>query len=264
MRQFLRGLSALAATLVVGSCGSDDGTPSAGSPKSLLPADEAIAAVLYAGTPRTPDGFLGDPAPPSFAQVTTYQIKSTQLGMPAATSHEVCTDDWSEALAWSEEVAAAANPYLDLAATETTASYFEFGRTPRGLPDQYVRQRVFRCAYLDRTGVDLTAADGFAGVLNVRPLDVAVVRDLVEYLWRFTSYNNAGHAVIASDMLAPDLAHSLTLASLERAVGGTTCDRVTVHDLRHGVDADTGVMVRDIGVVREFGVRLESGALVGC
>ena len=118
-------------------------------------------------------GFATDPAPPSYAQVTTYHLKSSQLALPAATTHEVCTDDWSTALAWSEEVAAQANPYLDLAANDATAGYFEFGRVPRGLTGQYVRQRVFRCAYLDRTGADLTAAEGFFGVLNARPLDAA-------------------------------------------------------------------------------------------
>ena len=92
-----------------------------------------------------------------------------------------------------------------------------------------MRQRVFRCAYLDRTGVDLAAADGFAGSLNARPLDAAALRDLVEYLWLFTSYNNAGHAVLASEASLPGPAHTLTLASLERAAGGA-CDRVTVRD----------------------------------
>ena len=43
----------------------------------------------------------------------------------------------------------AGDPYLDLAANDVTAGYFEFGRVPRGLAGQYVRQRVFRCAYLD-------------------------------------------------------------------------------------------------------------------
>ena len=179
MRSYLRGWPALAAALAVTSCASDDDAPAAG-PSPLAPADEAIAAVLYAGTPRTPAGFLGDPVPPSYVQVTTYHIKSSQLAIPAATSYELCSDDWNAALAWSEEVATQASPYLDLVVSDTMPRYFEFGRVPRGLPDRYVRQRIFRCAYLDRTGVDLAAAGSFAGVINARPLDAAALRDLAD------------------------------------------------------------------------------------
>ena len=42
-----------------------------------------------------------------------------------------------------------------------------------------MRQRVFRCAYLDRAGVDVAAGAGFAGVLNARPVDAVALRDLV-------------------------------------------------------------------------------------
>ena len=264
MRLHFRGWAALAAVWAVSSCGSNDAALPSSNAVPLLPADEQIAAALYSGAPRTPVGFMTDPAPPSHAQVTTYHIKSSQLALPAATTHEVCTDDWSTALAWSEELAAQANPYLDLTANDATARYFEFGRVPRGLTGQYVRQRVFRCAYLDRTGADLTAAEGLAGVLNARPLDAAAMRELVEYLWLFSSYNNVGHAVLASEALLPGPAHALTLASRERAAGGTTCDRVTVREWTYAADASTGALQLDVRIVREFGVREQSGALVAC
>ena len=260
MRSYLRGWPALVAALAVISCSSDDDAPAAG-PSPLAPADADIAAVLYAGSPRTPVGFASDPAPPGYSQVTTYHIKSSQLALPAAASYELCTDDWNTALAWSEEVATQANPYLDLVVSDTMTRYFEFGRVPRGLPDQYVRQRVFRCAYLDRTGVDLAAAGSFAGVINARPLDAAALRDLAEYLWLFTSYNNAGHAVLASEASLPGPTHTLTLATLER---GATCDRVIVREWSHGANVSSGVLQLTVAVDREFGVRELAGVLVAC
>ena len=66
-------------------------------------------------------------------------------------------------------------PYLDLVGNESTERYFEFDRVPRGQLDRYVRMRVYRCAYVDRTGVDTRSGGGFAGVLNVRPLDAAAL-----------------------------------------------------------------------------------------
>jgi hypothetical protein len=260
MRSYPRGWQVLTAALAVTACAADDDGPAAAS-LSLAPADETIATALYAGAPRTPPGFIADVAPPGPSQVTTYHLKSSQLATPAAATYEVCTDDWSTALAWSEEVAAQAAPHLDLVANDATVRYFEFGRVPRGLPEQYVRQRVFRCAYLDRTGVDLSAGSGFAGVLNVRPLDAAAVRDLAEYLWQFTSYNNAGHAVLASETSLPGLSQALTIASLER---NAVCDRVTVREWTYDADASSGALELAASVVREFGVREAGGALAGC
>lgn len=264
MRSQFRGWPALMAVLTVTSCGSNDIALPAGDLAALPAADAQIAAVLYAGTPRTPAGFLADPVPPSYAQVTTYHLKTSQVAAPSATTHELCTDDWSTALAWSEEVAAQANPYLDLVGNDWTPSYFEFGRVPRGITDQYVRQRVYRCAYLDRAGVELAAPEGFAGIVNARPLDAAALRELVEYLWRFTSYNNAGHVVLESMASLPGPAHSLRLASLERAAAGVSCDRVTLREWTYEANVSTGVLTFAANVVREFGVRQEAAVLVGC
>lgn len=263
MRLEPQGLLALAAAFTLSSCEVPGNEP---LPGGLSPADTEIAARLYAGTPRTPPGFLDDPVPSGFSQVTTYHVKTSQLGAPAATVHEVCTDDWSQAFAWSEEVAAASSPYLDLVGNETTARYHEFDRVPRGQPDRYVRMRVFRCSYLDRIGVDTTLDGGFAGAFNARPLDAAALRDLSEYLWRFTPYNNAGHLVLASEprAVAVGVAHMLTLASLERAVGGTSCDRVTVRDTVLSADSVTGVLQRTTVFAREFSVHQAGGLIVGC
>lgn len=260
MRLNSRGLAALAATLALCSCTTEVPV----FPASLSDADREIAAALYAGTTRTPAGFAADPAPASFAQVTTLHLKSSQIAAPSATLHELCTDDWSVALAWAEEVAAQASPYLDLVATDTTARWFEFGRVPRGTPTQYVRMRVLRCAYLDRTGVELGLDTGYAGTLNVRPLDAAALRNVVEYLWLFTPYNNAGHAVVASTPRGPALAHVLTIATLERGANASACDRVTLRDWTHEAVPATGLLTRQVAVVREFGVRQDGATVVGC
>jgi hypothetical protein len=232
-------------------------------PGPLPLADNEIAALLYAGSPRTPDGFLADDPPADFAQVTTYHLKSHQVAMPVTPTFELCTDDWNEAFAWSEEVAVQSSPYLDFVGNEATPRYFELDRVPRGQPDRYVRMRVLRCAHLDRNGVDSAAGAGFAGVLNARPLDAAALREVSEYLWRFTLYDNVDHAVLASEPAASGLAHVLTIASLERGPSGG-CDRVVVRDWRHTADALTGVLELADDVLREFHVRRDNGSIVGC
>lgn len=262
MRLEVRGLVVLAAAVMVSSC---EPPPESEAQDTLSPSDQEIAARLYAGAPRTPPGFSDDPVPAGFAQVTTSHLKASQLDAPAAASYELCSDDWAQAFAWSEQVALASSRYLDLVGNESTERYFEFDRVPRGQPDRYVRMRVYRCVYVDRTGVDTTAAAGFAGVLNVRPLDAAALRELNEYLWRFTWFNNADHAVIASESRPSlGLAHALTIASLERAAAGAGCDRITLHDSILVADSVTGKLQRTAEHVREFGARREDGLLVGC
>lgn len=262
MRRSLRGLVAWFVALALSACEvpvEDPALAPAGA--ALGSADQEIAARLYAGGPRTPAGFLVDAAPPGFVQVTTQHLKAEQLAAPAVLSHELCTDDWNEAFAWSEEVAAQATPYLDFVGNEATTRYFELDRVPRGQPDRYVRMRVFRCSYVDRRGVEPGA--GFAGTLNQRPLDAAALRELSEYLWLFTTFNNAAHVVLASEART-GLVHAITIASLERAAGGVSCDRVLVRDWTHAADATTGALTLTTTIVREFRVRQEGAALVAC
>jgi hypothetical protein len=197
--------------------------------------------------------------------VTTYHIKSNHLDAAAPASYELCTDDWTEALAWSETLAQQAPTYLDLVSNEQTERYFELDRVPRGEPERYVRMRAYRCAYLDRSGADLNAPAEFAGGFNKRPLDSAALRELSEYLWHFTAYNNVDHAVLTSvpRTVTAGLAHVLTLATLERGAATQGCDRVTVHEQLHTVSA-TGELRRTETMLRQFAVRQQSGTIVGC
>jgi hypothetical protein len=234
-------------------------------PGTLLPAaDHEIAALLYAGKPRTPAGFRADDTPSGFEQVTTYHLKAHQVPTPSLGSHELCTDDWNEALAWSAAVAARSPQVLDFVTSEATERYFELDHVPRGHANRFERMRVFRCSYLDRAGVDLTAGSGFAGMLRARPLDAGTLRDLSEYLWFFTPYNNVDHAVLASEPRpATGLAHALTIARLERAVSGS-CDRISVHDWTHTANPENGVLELTISAQRDFGVRREGMEFVSC
>ena len=78
----------------------------------------------------------------------------------------------------------------------------------------------------------VASTDGYAGTFHMQPLDAAALRALSEYLWHFTAYNYAGHAVLASEARGLGLTHALTIASLERAVAGA-CDRLTLRDWTH-------------------------------
>ncbi len=196
--------------LVLVGCGGggESSVPAPGAPaqaaRPVELSDLQVANLLYSDRQRTPEGFALDPVPSGYGQVTTYHLAA-------------CSDDWNTALAASEAAALAAPTYSDLVATTEEARYFEFGRVPRTVANDYVRMRVYRCAWYDPASVRL----------NTRPLDAATVAAFAEYQWQFTSYNNFGHAVLERGTRATATAveHTLDMAVLVAGAGVAGCDR---------------------------------------
>ncbi len=260
----------IAVTLLLSSCGGGGGdsnapaSPAQITPRAIAQSDLQIAQLLYAGTPRTPAGFHEEGKPSGQDHVATMHLKNTDvdpsLGTPSP-QHELCTDDWNVALDWSEASAQQASQYADLVATDDAARYYEFARTRSGEPEFYVRERVFKCAYLDRASADLRAPAGSAGQLNLRPLVADELRTLSEYLWQFTSYNNFGHAVLRSSgtSAAAALTHTLIIANLERGGTSASCDRIDVVAWRHTADPASGVLQLDVETLWSFGARESAG-----
>jgi hypothetical protein len=188
-------------------------------------------------------------------------VQTTQLA-PGAARHELCTDDPDQARDWSNTVSGSAEALVGQSATDR---YFEFQRVRNSMPVVNVRARVFRCAYLDRSGVNLADVQGPAGRLNLRPVDAAALRTLGEYLWTFSTYNNADHAVLASRDAQQNgsLEHEIVMAQLIRT-GAGGCDRVSVSTLRHRVDLATGALVREWVPLWEFGARQDLAGVSTC
>lgn len=259
------GLAALLALLAACN-GTETGGETAAAQAStarsgITTSDARIAEQLYAGTPRVPADFLSDAPPPGSGVVSTYHVQSSPLS-PAVPRHELCTDDLAQARDWSN---AASGSTEQLVGENATERYFEFQRVRNTTPLVSVRARVFRCAYVDRSAVNLADVQGPAGLLNQRPIDSAAVRMLAEYLWLFTTYNNADHVVLTSrgTQSAGSLEHEIVMAQLIRAVSGS-CDRVSVFAWRHRVDLATGTMVREWAPLWEFGARQETSGVATC
>ncbi|MGH8237218.1 MAG: hypothetical protein ACREXP_09385 [Steroidobacteraceae bacterium] len=272
----LRGrwrLAALAA-IVLSACGgggdSSAPTPSASAPpRPLTQSDLQIAQSVYGTGPRTPAGFYADPPPSGHDYVSTMHLKNSDVDAAAIAPqplYELCTNDWNKALAWSELGAHNSPQYSDLVETNDDPRYFEFGRVRQGDPTFYVRARVFKCAYLDRTDANLRVAAGSAGELNRRPLTAADLRELSEYLWQFTQYNNVGYAVLGSSGSgsAAALTHTLHLGVLARGALSSACDRVDVIAWRHTLDTTTGNLQLEATTLWSFGAHESAGAVSLC
>lgn len=242
-------------------------SPPVAAPRPVAKTDLEIAQSVFTDSERTPPGFQLDPPPDWDGQVATFHLKNVDLAAlpPSESRHEVCTDDWNAALAWSEQVAQAAPAYSDLAETTANDRWFEFGRVVRSADPRYQRMRIFRCSYLDRVGVDLGADAGGAGTLHRRPIDATTLAALSEYLWQFTMYNNFGHSVLASRGKAAGgpLEHELVIASLERGTAGS-CDQVVVRSWTHRADPASGALTLTTQPLWSFRARQNAGTIELC
>jgi hypothetical protein len=240
---------------------------SSADPRPVAQSDLEIATAIYAGQ-RTPDDFYNESAPNGHDVVATMHLKNTDIDPTLGASQaqfELCTNDWNQALGWSETSAQHAPQDSNLVATNDDPRYFEFGRVRPGSPEVYVQARVYKCAYLDRTTANLRAASGSAGQLNVRPVDAAELERLSEYLWQFTTYNNFGHTVLkSSGSSGATLEHTLIIASLVRGGVSATCDRIDVIAWRHSVDPATGLATLSVQPLWSFGAREASGLAQLC
>lgn len=275
-QQWLRCASVGFAFFASSCGGGGGGSGSAGSAPAIIPitqrptslTDAQIAELVYAGSPRTPDDFYTESAPSSYAYVNTAHLKNTDIAAVPndAAQYELCSDDWNEALSWSETAQQRSGEPADLMATDETERYFEFGRVRSSEPDRYLRGRVFKCAYLQRETNNLRAQSGSAGVLESKPIDAQALKELSEYLWQFTSYNNYGHTVLSStgDALSTALRRTLLVANLERNGTSSTCDRITVEAWRHDVATATGELTRATEELWSFGARETGGVVELC
>jgi hypothetical protein len=267
---------AVLAAVVLSACGGGGGgdssspAPAASAPpRPVTQSDLQIAQGVYGTGPRTPAGFYSDPPPSGHDYVSTTHLKNADVDAAVVAPqplHELCTDDWSQALEWSELGAQSSPQYSDLVETNDDPRYFEFGRVRQGDPTFYVRARVFKCAYLDRASVNLRAAAGAAGTLNRRPPTAADLHEMSEYLWQFTQYNNVGHAVLQSSgsSTTGTLTHTLHMGVLVRGALSSSCDRVDVIAWRHTLDTMTGSLQVESTTLWSFGARESAGAVSLC
>jgi hypothetical protein len=239
------------------------------TPPSTTSADSTLADRIYKGTQRTPDGFTIEARPSNISgTLSTRHLKNTDFATgPQAISptYEVCTNDMAQAIAWSESQASWNGQYSDMAEVHGDAHMWEITRVPRADPTALLRHRVFRCDYLDRANTDLRADAGAAGNMNQRPLTASELKDLAEYLWQFTMFNNSDTAVESSagSTNGGSIVHTIRMGQLVRGATGS-CDTVQIVDWTHSMDSATGAITRSLTNVRTFKAKNTAGATELC
>jgi hypothetical protein len=243
--------------------------PAATNSPPVSDSDLELAARIYKGDARTPEGFAVEARPANVVgTLSTRHLKNTDFATgPQAISpvYEVCTNDLAQAIAWSEKQATWQGQYSDLAEVHSDAHMFELVRVPRADVTAMIRHRVFRCDYLDRTGSDLRTDDGAAGSMNQRPLTASELESLAEYLWQFTVFNNSDYAVESSSTSTSSgsLVETIRMGKLVAGAAGS-CDTVEISDWTHSMNATDGTLTRTLTPVRSYKVKGNSSGVEAC
>lgn len=236
------------------------------SANSVLPSDNGILTLAYHPSRRVPDGFFVDERADTEGSYTMYHITDE------STSYELCSDDFEAAAALDVADNATRAVNGDLAGSFENDRYFEFVRELT-FPDDVGNttdptpgfSRVFKCSYVNRSGVDRMIRDGYAGTLNIRPLDQDAVRTLAEYLWQFTYFWPAKKTVLESytKEFNDRIAHTLLLAFVTNQ-GFDNCDLVEVVEWVFTADKGNGEVIKDFQRLYSFEARLVAGVPEKC
>lgn len=278
-----RSLVLLLSLTTLAACGGGGGGASSPAPVNSQPpatppvtveepstttADLSLAERLYKGDERTPSGFDLEARPSNVTgTISTRHLRNTDLAtgpQSLGPTYEVCTNDLSQALDWSERQASWQGQYSDLVEIRSDSRLFEVVRVPRADVTAMVRHRVFRCDYLDRAGSDLRSDSGAAGLMNQRPLNAEELEKLAEYLWQFTMFNNADYAVQSSvtSTSGNSIVQTIRMGHLVRGASG--CDTVQLVDWTHTLNAVDGSLSRTLTAVRSFGVKSVGSVAQSC
>ena len=262
LRLSLVGVVALA----LSACGGGSDTSVTGSTAEST--DMVIAKALYFDK-RTPAGFYQeDFQNNTFSSVS--HVKNTSL-LPVVdraglTVHELASNDFVEAMTWSNKAAEYQSSYQQLSDNSETMLYFQFTRFDPLSPQFVNMHRVFKANVLDRNGVDRNDENAsYKGRITMPSPTVADVKLIIEYLWMFTLNNNYRNAVLESYTTETntEFVHIMKQARLNLNYSGG-CDDVEVYDVRYRIPKDSGFIWKEKVLSARFSAKRTDSYLEIC
>lgn len=257
----------LSAALVLTGCsGGQPVDPSLPLPQAAGLSALQIAQNAYDNRPRTPSNFYQEPTRDPQFFYTVNHLKNSHIDPavasdPSRAEYEVCASDATEAANLELTHRLANAPTSQLLASSVTGEYFEYEADVPGAAQQRTVLRIYACAFVDRTNVNLRAPNGNGGIINRRPLDQDHVRFLAEYSFLFSPYNNVGYQILSSEqqLATNSVQQTLLIAELVAAGSTQTCDQLTVFSLSHSADTSSGAVAISELTDWTIGVRVDQG-----
>lgn len=253
LNRILVGIPLIALVITLTACGAEGQTPGIEVAAEQKPIESGVIGIdnnlpvlraVYMDI-RTPDGFYSETYPDSDVYYSISHVKNIEI-LPlqersGMARYELGTDDFTDALIWSEQAAAYQPVYKQLVDNSETNLYFEFTRVDLNNPQFVHLSRVFKMSAIDRSGVDLDEAEGYQGKITLAILTADRVKMIMEYFWTFSFSNNTGNAVLESTTTEYDTnyIHTMVEAKLNVKPSGQ-CDTIEMFVTTYIVQKDTG------------------------
>ncbi len=261
LRFLWTGLFILLLTACSGGSGSDSEERAAITNASAV--DMNIATALYYDQ-RTPEGFYKEAYQGDQFYLANH-VKNIDL-LPLAdrqgvTVFELTSDDFIEAMDWSEQSATLQSTYKQMVANSETLLYHQFTRVDPATPQFVHLNRVLKASVLDRNGV----TDTYRGRITLASMNADDVKLIIEYLWTFTINNNYGTAVISSAIneTVNDFEYVMQQARLNSHFDGS-CDTIDIYDVRYTVSKASGFILKNETLQREISAKRTGNFLEIC
>lgn len=229
--------------------------------------DLDIATAIYTDQ-RTPSDFYTVDVPNS-EYYTVVNLKSTDLLAIADRAgeavYELGTDDFTEALRWSETAANYRPVYKQLVNSSETDWYFQFSRVDMDNPQFVELHRVLKLSAIDRTSVDLNNLNSYRGTIGLTVLTETNAKMIDEYFWTFSFDNNYGNAILGSRVTEADheYTHTMTQAHLAAGASGE-CDTIEITRATYSIEKSTGDIFMVETPVKTIYASQNSGAIQIC
>lgn len=212
--------------------------------------NDEIIRIAYSSY-RLPDGFSTE----DFSAGSPYYentISIYPLQERGSSWFELCTNDYNQALAWSEASSRNSAYYRDLVSQRETEKFFEFRRVYAARPTDAILSRVHKSSYLDRSEFDRLHKGHVLGRFQVRPVTKQNVKELIEYLW-YVDKDEIGTKVLSTSISESTYIVEYMMQELDVTYGDWGVrDEIVVTNSSYRVDKTSGLMNYTQEVVRRI------------
>ena len=264
-------LFVLVAMLTACSGSSDEKEAPDVAAKAVADQDIALLKAVYSDQ-RTPAGFL-QVSVPDAGFFTLSHVKNTDILALADRNqqpvYELSSNDFVEAMDWSETAATYQETYRQLVDVSETDFYFQFTRIDPANPSVPHFSRVFKRDFLNRDGVDRAEEDSllpvYLGAIAIPFINIERVAQVVEYLWRFSASNNYGTAVVSTSIeeTARTIVYRMQEGRMQMSYTGQ-CDVVDVYNVSYTVSKDSGAITRTQSLSHQLSSERKGGIISLC
>jgi hypothetical protein len=199
-----------------------------------------------------------------------FHLRARDVWSTATVNYDVSSQDPYEVLTWAQQAVTLRYGNVSPVSHTETAWYYESTWYAAGSAATHAHQvsvRAFKATALDRSMVDPAQPSALQGVVQQTPITAADASFLAEYLWTYSSSNNSGHVVVASNTVqtSSGFRHTIQEAVFNPQSSGTACVTVQLWDVHYDISNIDGSIVLSRSYQGEFHARLgANGGYIVC